>query len=259
MFSQSARRSGGWGWGVNGGSRGGGEQWKQSWIPNSLTIEKIISTALLSVPGSVIKGLGYKKRHLQLCWHFLTGFTPTFPQTLLLVWREEIGLSRADLSQNDVKVSTFNTRLKPETTHCRLYKSNLTLISSQWNTFGAHRNSRIHCLWSQACTCTCRILVCSGSLRGGCTCGCLSHTRHGLEEDNCTCGNRQTPPQWPCASYLDSHICRQHTSGRNPPDTCRSSCQRCSHTVCCTDRGSFQLHIHQYLRVDNNERHLHWV
>ena len=82
--------------------------------------------------------------------------------------------------------------LKPEATRGRLYEANQTLIPSQWNTFGAHRNIRIHSLWSQACTCTCRTLVCSGSLRGGCTCGCLSHTRPGLEAQKaiCTCSNR---------------------------------------------------------------------
>lgn len=60
----------------------------ESWIPNSLTIEKIISTALLSIPGSLIKWLGYKKRHVQLCRHFLTIFTPMFPQTLVLMCEE---------------------------------------------------------------------------------------------------------------------------------------------------------------------------
>lgn len=151
---------------------------------------------------------------------------PTFPNHIYTnvssnfgshVWREETGLSRADFSENDLKLSPFITGLKPEAAHCRLYESNLMLISSQWtNTFWVYRNIRIHSLWSQACTCTCRILVCSGSLRGGCTCGCLSHTRHGLEaqEANCTCSNTQffllmtSPPMTsyilPTQSYLPS-------------------------------------------------------
>lgn len=47
----------------------------ESWIPNRLTIEKIISTALVSIPGSLIKWLGYKKSHVQLCRHSLSIFT----------------------------------------------------------------------------------------------------------------------------------------------------------------------------------------
>lgn len=46
---------------------------------------------------------------------------------------------------------------------------------------GSHQSIQSHCLWSQTCTCTCRIPECSDSQRGGCTCWCQLHTHHGLE------------------------------------------------------------------------------
>lgn len=61
-------------------------------------------------------------------------------------------------------------------------------------------------------------------------------------------GNRYYPSEETGIPYLHSHICRLRISDRSPPGTCRGSCRRCWHTVCCRDRGSSQLHIHQYLK-----------
>lgn len=62
MFSQLAKRRG-----KSGG--GGVAGWGQSsgssvLIPNNLTIKKTITTALFSIPGSLIKWLGYKKSYV---------------------------------------------------------------------------------------------------------------------------------------------------------------------------------------------------